>query len=198
MRDMASLRENLKEKSITDSPMNVPPNPLPQKKLANIRNVRYTSHIRPKRAGIIIYTIDPKDGKRYFALGIDSTYGTLTDFGGGVSYRKDINAKFGAIREFHEESLLVFGQCTSRNIDDMVCIYNETNMIIFLRVYMTLPQREEVCTEFQNRLQKAPNAYEISEIVWLTQVDIRIAQEEKLIYEPVSNLLSLIDLGRLR
>ena len=64
------------------------------------------SRIRPRRAGVIIYTVS--NGRLYFAMGLDSNTHDLTDFGGTVEYETDENAVKGALREFSEETLGIF------------------------------------------------------------------------------------------
>ena len=58
---------------------------------------------RFERAGIIPYT--KIDDKKYFCLGVDAKYGTLTDFGGGV--KRIENFVLAACRELEEELIII-------------------------------------------------------------------------------------------
>lgn len=108
--------------------------PLPSRML--VRDIKWET-VCPTRAGIIVYTVDPdapKGSRLKFWLGNDSKSGDLTDFGGGVSYRKDGSALNGALREFNEESHGVFGEFTPEQLQDCMAIYNRSMLIIFLRI----------------------------------------------------------------
>ena len=108
--------------------------PLPSRML--VRDIKWET-VCPTRAGIIVYTNEPnapKGSRLQFWLGDDSKSGDLTDFGGGVSYRKDGSALKGALREFNEESHGVFGEFTPEQLQDCMAIYNRSMLIIFLRI----------------------------------------------------------------
>lgn len=88
--------------------------------------------VKPERGGCIIYTV--VDGITYFGLGLDSKTHDLTDFGGGINYKTDTNVITGALREFQEETLGIFGTITIDDINDCLVIYDNHNLIIFIHV----------------------------------------------------------------
>jgi len=98
--------------------------------LHRVKDIDWTK-IRPGRAGVIIYTDNPN---RKFCMGIDREYGEITDFGGGVSYKKDGNALEGALRELNEESLGVFGEIPLDSLSKSIVVYNDSILIVFIKV----------------------------------------------------------------
>lgn len=86
------------------------------------------------RAGVIPFTII--DDKKYFCLGIDAKYGTLTDFGGGV--KRDEHFVTAACRELEEESLGIFdfrsGECMDKLVKNSVTVHDGNTAIIFVNV----------------------------------------------------------------
>lgn len=102
-----------------------------------IKNIDvYTSQIKnvkmimetPSRSGVIIYT--HFKGKTYFCLGIDSNFGDLTDFGGGMKKNETfINC---GLRELEEESKGVFGEIKEEEIQSNMGVYSKNMMIMFI------------------------------------------------------------------
>ncbi len=129
--------------------------------------------VTPQRAGVILYTV--KDGELLFGLGIDTRSRQLTDFGGGVSYRKDLNAIFGALREFDEESLRIIDPLTIDQIIDCPVIYDLHNLIVF--VYLGDTNTELLSNLFDVKYQKyieiTNMTPEVSKIVWLREHEFR-------------------------
>ena len=157
------------------------------------------SSIRPLRAGIIVYRINDNN-ELVFSLGVDSQYGEITDYGGGVSYVRDKTAVRGALREFDEESLGVFGEITSANLHTCWAIYNSELVIIFLKMTIDV---DRILVQFRS---KVANRYrsEICDIVFLHWNDFqKIINGEKItsddgyrkrgLYNPVKTILSSID-----
>jgi hypothetical protein len=136
------------------------------------------SRVRPGRAGVIIYT-DLPNGRR-FCLGVDRTHHDLTDFGGGVSYKKDGTALNGALRELKEESLEIFGSMDPDDnrsklaipidhpiIQSSLAIYNSSLLIVFVRV---VANPLTVTQLFRDRVH--PNS-EVSAMVWITPAELQ-------------------------
>lgn len=121
--------------------------------------------MRPGRAGIIVYT-DLPNGRK-FCLGVDRTSHDLTDFGGGVSYKKDGTALIGALRELNEESLGIFGVINPEDIQSSLAIYNSSLLIIFVRVSVN---PTSVTQLFRERVD--PNS-EVSALVWITSAELQ-------------------------
>lgn len=139
-----------------------------------------------KRAGVIVYTI--RDGLIYFGLGVDADYGALTDFSGGIRYSIE-DTLTGALREFQEESLGVFGDISREQLDSSLAVYSESMMTIFIYVHCDMNQ---ICSIFQNSYVIENNP-EIREIQWLTKRQFfnKIHQKDPhLMYHKVYELLS--------
>src|SRR3990167_5239470 len=121
---------------------------------------------KPERAGIIPIIDDDND--RYYVFGIDRKYDQLTDFGGGVSYRKDGNALNGARREFKEETLDSFPEIIDEDFRESTVSRDKNTLIIFLPFKnITI---DEVTERFRENLTETS---EVSNIVWLTSSQIK-------------------------
>lgn len=96
-----------------------------------IENINLT-YVRPRRAGVIIYTY--YNGSIYFGLGLDSRTHDLTDFGGQISYYSDKNVVNGLIREFEEETLNIFEKILPSDIKQCPVIYDRNNLITFVHL----------------------------------------------------------------
>ena len=103
------------------------------------------------RAGVIVYTI--YKSKMYFILGIDTESGNITDFGGGISMKRE-NALTGGLREFSEETLGVFGNVDVEEIKNCVAVYDSKNIIIFLPFDVNIQSKY---TEFLKRVKQVKN-----------------------------------------
>lgn len=132
-------------------------------------------HVRPKRAGIIIYTV--KDGSVYFGLGVDTKTHDLTDFGGGVSYKTDNNAVRGAIREFEEESLEIFESLTFNDIEHCPVIYDKNNLIIFLHIDIDPDAVSEAFNAKYKSVMRNLES-EVCAITWLTWEEFKYSIRE--------------------
>ena len=102
----------------------------------------------PTRSGVIIFT--KKDGKTYFALGVDSIYGDLTDFSGGVRCKCETILE-GGLRELEEESLGVFGKLSVEDVKECMGFYSNNMLIMFVKRDIDM---EECKKTFGERLQK--------------------------------------------
>lgn len=145
------------------------------------------SNFRPARAGVIPYLRNEKDDDLIFGFGVDVNFRELTDFGGGVSYKKDKSAIVGALREFHEESLGVFGSFTSKDVDKCFILYNIEMMILFLFLDC---DPEEINKNFHERL-KSEDKPEVDDISWISLKELQesLKPTSRLIYERVKDLL---------
>jgi hypothetical protein len=139
--------------------------------------------LHPSRAGIIVYTYHL--GKLMFALGRDTLFGELTDFGGGVKYHKDGDALNGALREFMEESLLAFGVVKPTDLRSSLAIYDKSTVVIF---YYTRVDPGEIVRTFRRRSEVLENL-EVRDIIWLSLQELSKAIEGKDIYSRVCSLL---------
>lgn len=122
--------------------------------------------IKFKRAGVIPYT--QIDDKKYFCMGIDYKYGTLTDFGGGV--KRIENFVEAACRELEEESLGIFDFTTPEKMDKVrknsITVYDSSTAIIFLQV--KVDSIDEIVKIFQQRYLTAENP-ENCNIIWIPE-----------------------------
>jgi len=145
------------------------------------------SKVQPLRAGVIPYIKNEKDNTPIFALGVDVNFRELTDFGGGVSYKKDKNAIVGALREFREESLGVFGTFKPKDVSECFVLYNQSMMILFLLLEV---EPEEINKAFHEKL-KQESEPEVNGICWLPLCELQesLKPTSRLIYEKVKDLL---------
>src|SRR6185437_730049 len=90
--------------------------------------------VKPPRAGLILYT--RVKGDLWFGLGVDRQSGELTDFGGGVSYKRrhDEHVIAGALREFNEETLNIL-KLTMDDVKDCPVLYDNNMLIMFKCIY---------------------------------------------------------------
>lgn len=147
------------------------------------------SKVKPPRAGVIPYISTPQGLK--YAFGLDTNYRELTDFGGGVSYKRDKTAINGALREFKEESLGVFGDYTPKDVMNNVVIYNKDLMIVFIPVDVSPKEKNAL---FHKRLEDEDNP-EVCDIVWLSEdeLDKALDSKSRLIYMLVKDLITNAD-----
>ena len=140
----------------------------------------------PVRCGAIIYTHNK--GKTYFCLGVDSSYGDLTDFSGGI--KKEESLVEGGLRELEEESQNVFGDIKKEDIQDCMAFYTKNMMIIFIHRNVDM---EEIKRNFQNRIS-GKTQLEVSNICWLEKEDFlnSVNGKGKRIYSRVRKILSKV------
>lgn len=154
-----------------------------------------------ERAGCIFYTFI--NNGLYICMGKDTQTGDLTDFGG--MREKNENIIKCAIRESFEESRGSFTKLTPQNIQNCICIYDNKTAIIFVYIgsalEMIVPRiiRERfetkmMLTEKNSRMRKYN---EISDLVWLSEVEIeRMLNKtlDRVVYSRVINLIISIEM----
>lgn len=131
--------------------------------------------VKPRRAGVIIYTIH--NGTTYFGFGLDAKYHDLTDFGGSVRYDtdtkgnhgKDSNVVAGALREFQEETLGIFKPLTYEDVQNCPVVYDKDNLIIFLHLSV---DPDQVSQKFLLKHEKTKES-EVCNISWLTWPELQ-------------------------
>ncbi len=118
------------------------------------------------RSGVIPYT--RIDGLRYFCMGIDFTYGTLTDFGGGI--KKNENFILASLRELYEESLGIFNFLYKEDIEKIketaIAVYDEKMCIFFIDV--KVKDLDSTVKEFDERFHSVTKS-ENSGICWIPE-----------------------------
>ena len=144
---------------------------------------------KPLRSGVIVYTI--YKGKTYFILGIDTASGNITDFGGGISFKRE-NALTGGLREFSEETLGVFGNIDVEEIKNCIAVYNEKEIIIFVPFEINIKSKY---LEFINRVKQVENPEVIDLSVLSKKQFISLIDGKDVngvtMYDKIRNLLSL-------
>ena len=132
-----------------------------------VRNLKLDK-MKQIRAGIIPYFV--KDNKKYFGLGVDNKYGSLTDFGGGVKITFE-NVIEGAIREFKEETLNVFPNISSSMIKNGIAVYNDHVVIIFVKFSLNYFHIDAIKRNFLEKAEKRQHL-EICTICWYQQTKL--------------------------
>lgn len=146
--------------------------------------------VKPQRAGIIVYTI--YQNQMYFGLGVDTISGEMTDFAGGISYKVDKNVISGALREFHEESLNVFGIFTCEDMMNSTAIYNNNNLIIFKLITVEPDLIREKFVHEYDLLRQKNELPEVCDIKWFTLSEFReIIGKRGKMFHRLQNFLQL-------
>lgn len=126
------------------------------------------STFRPKRVGIV--PVVDLFGVKYYCFGVDRIHQEITDFGGGVRYRRDYSALAAATREFHEESLGVFGKLLTYQLQNDIAIYDDDNLIVIhCNDEIDIPQKVSLFNE--NCKQEVRP--EVSAIIWFSVEEVR-------------------------
>lgn len=139
------------------------------------------------RAGAIIYT--KVNNEILFCLGVDSQFGDLTDFGGGVKKNETIIE--GGLRELKEESQGVFN--SHLNIEALsksIAVHSHNMLIMFIPVEVNI---DEMLETFSKKIVERRNP-EVKEIVWLTMDELiySISGKGRRMYSRVKRLLNYI------
>ena len=163
-----------------------PPNMRVVRTKLNMVNI---SVVKPRRAGVILYTTFK--GHTFFGLGVDAPTHDITDFGGFIDYDTDTNVIRGAMREFREETLNIFGNIHPSKILDCPVIYDNDNLIIFLRVDIN---PDDISIAFNKKYEivakDTSKRIEVCAITWLTWTDFRtIINTAGTMYERVRRFL---------
>jgi len=129
--------------------------------------------LKPQRAGVILYT--KINNVFYFGLGVDEATKEYTDFGGGISYKLgyDKNVIDGALREFNEETLNIFGFLSYYDVQDCLALYNTNILVIFKYVNQNIDVIKNRFLETYNHYIESGYKPEVCDIVWLTQNEFK-------------------------
>nr|QBK90122.1 MAG: NUDIX hydrolase [Pithovirus LCPAC102] len=133
--------------------------------LNNLDSNEQSSFNRIERSGVIIYTkIKDSNGNDQimYALGVDSIYNEYGDFSGGVGKRDKTVIK-GGLRELKEESMGVFGNITSEELDNFLSLYTNKSMIMFIHINV---DPDKINNIFNDRIKYSNNP-EMNEIIWV-------------------------------
>lgn len=132
--------------------------------LINNNNNNNKKKLMQKRAGIIPYIVN-NEGQRIYALGVDTRFGSLTDFGGGVKKGKETVIE-AALREFKEETLGVFKNVSNKSIKNDVAIYNDNILIIFVKVNV---DPDYLNLMFLSNSIRTKTPLEVNNIAWIPE-----------------------------
>ena len=158
-----------------------------------VKNIEvYTSQLKnvkmnmenPVRCGVIVYT--HYKGKTYFCLGVDSSFGDLTDFGGGM--KKNENAIECGLRELEEESQGIFGKIEEEDVKNDLGFYCKNMMIMFIHRKVDIVKIKE---DFSNKIKENE---EVSNIEWIETKDFIdiISGRGKRMYSRVKRILQKV------
>lgn len=151
-----------------------------------IKNIDFST-FKPVRAGVIVYTFHKH--KTFFILGIDTKSGDVTDFAGGVSFKKE-DPLSGGLRELMEESLGIFGNIRVDEIINCISVYDKENLIIFVPINIDINSKID---EFSFRVKHLRNP-EVIKLKILSKKDFVALIDgnsigENVMYDRIRNLL---------
>lgn len=157
--------------------------------ITRVKNINL-DYVTPSRGGVILYCI--KAGVVYFGFGVDRKYTELTDFAGGISYKRDKNVITGALRELKEETLGLYNM-DEADVQESMVIYDKHNLILFLQIF---DDPITVASDFKERYNTCIKS-EITAIMWITakELDLIIKysntpiHQKVLMYERIRKLL---------
>lgn len=156
----------------------------------------------PVRSGAIIYK--QYKGKTYFCLGVDSRYGDLTDFAGGVKKDEMILENgiiTGGLRELEEESLGIFGKLSFKDVSENLGFYSSNMLIMFIKLDVDIEATQK---DFISKVERMKSKIvgdfsigkelEVSEICWMEKDDLleSISGRGKRLYSRVRKILSKV------
>lgn len=141
-------------------------------------------NVRPRRAGVILYTTH--NDTVYFGMGMDEATHDITDFGGGIRYKQDLNVINGALREFDEETLGIFDVMTIDDVIKCPVLYDDKMLIIFIR----LDENPEMISRVFLRKYECSRNQEICSIVWFEQEEFQSELvREQIMYKKIHKFL---------
>lgn len=142
------------------------------------------------RSGAIIYT--HSGDKTYFCMGIDSMFGDLTDFAGGVK-KTDPSVISGGLRELEEESLGIFGKLNETNVANSLAFYTNNMLVMFIKLDVDMDQiHKKFVSAFSGNT--SGKDLEVSGIVWLEKEEFlnSISCKGRRMYSRVRKILNRV------
>lgn len=134
------------------------------------------------RAGVILYRI--LNDKIELVLGVDKTTSEISNFAGKVKLNE--NPIQAAQREFLEESLGVFGKLDNRKIENSMAVYNDMEIIIFVKLDYN---KEQAIKKFDQRLTSYSEMKSLFFCSLDEFIDLLTNETENLIYFRVRKLI---------
>lgn len=114
-----------------------------------------------RRCGIIPYII--QNNIKYFCMGVDSKYGTLTDFGGAsLEYETFIST---ISRKLNEESLGIFNFTSDILFENTRSLYDDNYIISFLNINANM---SDICKTFFTKYENTTLCRN-SSIMWIDE-----------------------------
>jgi hypothetical protein len=140
------------------------------------KNIALSYYFR--RAGVIPYTyinvkMETCEGiitkkEKFFCLGIDSEYGNLTDFGGGIKKYETFTG--AASRELFEESLGLFNFSSQSLYECSEAVYDTNMIIMFINVKIsdnaTMEDLDKMIKKYYNNYSNTTTS-ETKGIFWI-------------------------------
>ena len=139
------------------------------------------------RGGVIPYFGNSiTDPKFMVCMGMDSVYGSLTDFGGGIK-AKDKNVLDGALRELEEESLNSINRC-NLDISTSFVVSSNTMLILFARC---TSKEDKIVSDFRGSMMHSAKP-EISNMFFMSvnEFIFNTGPHSNTTYIPVRDLIS--------
>ncbi len=124
-----------------------------------------------QRNGVMPYTIDEK-GRIFFLLGVDKDSLQYTDFGGAA--KRDENSLLGALREFSQETRMIFAEHLHYSVnktENCVAMVNQHQQmsILFVPVsrYWLAHARAKFSDSFASNKMQSRHFLEILHVEWI-------------------------------
>lgn len=161
-------------------------------KPGNIDLVKNLGRRRFVRCGILPYYFHRK--RLFIYIGLDARFKELTDFAGRADKNEDYIIT--AVRELNEESRFAFETPTYQQIRECVCIYNETDIVIFMPTKRTPSYVIPVFRSKLNLTRAQKNRRVFNEMADIYLLNERLIQDELLenvnghVYERFYKLVS--------
>lgn len=162
------------------------------------KNMQY-----PRRAGIIPFSLHPVTKNLWFCLAKDSKTLELGDFGGGVKcYESPIK---GAVREFTEETLGVFGYDYDYIASHSQFVIKRKNAsIFFVRVPWEIVKHAlDTFRDMYSLASVSDKNHEVCDMVWLPETKFNDLLKngkcgDNVIWGKVKAILSKLDISKIQ
>lgn len=137
------------------------------------------------RGGIIPYRAGENafDGT-LFLFGVDAEHNEITDLGGRIELTKDVDVIDTALREFHEESLGIFGPNPIKRelILDCTAFVSKPNHMLVIMAHMPLGLKvttDEFDKIYQIKKENKEEKIEVKQLLWLSTTELsKIVNDE--------------------
>lgn len=132
-----------------------------QRTLPRVKDINW-SDPRYIRAGII--PVIQQGGVKFYGFGVENVIGSIGDFGGHRE-KIDRDALDGALREYREEGLNVFGDITREMVQNYFVLDGSDTAEILVPITGTMYKYTEI---FRNMVATATD-HEVQDVIWLSR-----------------------------